>query len=359
MTSTNTSDKPTVGVVGAGAFGSAIANLLAENQPVILYTRLPEVHESIVATRLNRGRKMHNNVRSTLDIEDVASNCRLIYPILPSAVFREKIREISPYLTPEHILIHGTKGVDVRLPRGEQLTASYKLNPKLVNTMTEVILQETIVRRVGCLAGPNLASEIMAGQPAATVVASEFDEVIRMGQRTLRTTNFQVFSSHDRVGVEIAGVLKNVIAIAAGALHGLGYGENAKALLISRGLVEMVHVGKNLGGGLQAFLGLAGVGDLIATSSSPNSRNFSVGYRIAKGEKLEDILADMEEVAEGINTVKISRAMANHLGIRAPLTETIYDVLFGEKTVEEGLEYLMRFPYYVDVDVSIFEGKQS
>ncbi len=317
MTSTNTSDKPTVGVVGAGAFGSAIANLLAENQPVILYTRLPEVYESVTATRNNRGRMIHENVRITLDLDDVASNCKLIYPILPSANFREKIQELAPFLRPDHVLIHGTRG---------------------------------------CLAGPNLASEIMAGQPAATVIASEFDEVIRLGQRTLRTRNFQVFSSHDRVGVEIAGVLKNVIAIAAGALHGLGYGENAKALLISRGLVEMVHVGKNLGGGLQAFLGLAGVGDLIATSSSPNSRNFSVGYRIAKGEKLADIIADMEEVAEGINTVKISRAMSNHLGVRAPLTETIYDVLFGEKTAAEGVEYLMKFPYYVDVDVSIFEG---
>jgi len=357
MTSTSTSEKPTVGVVGAGAFGSAIANLLAENQPVILYTRLPEVYEAVTATRNNRGRMIHENVRITMDLDDVASNCKLIYPILPSANFREKIRELAPFLRPDHILIHGTKGVDVQLPRGEQLTASYKLNPKLVNTMTEVILQETIVRRVGCLAGPNLASEIMAGQPAATVIASEFDEVIRMGQRTLRTPKFQVFSSHDRVGVEIAGVLKNVIAIASGALQGLGYGENAKALLISRGLVEMVHVGKNLGGGLQAFLGLAGVGDLIATSSSPNSRNFSVGYRIAKGEKLADIIADMEEVAEGINTVKISRAMSNHLGVRAPLTETIYDVLFGEKTAAEGVEYLMKFPYYVDVDVSIFEGK--
>jgi glycerol-3-phosphate dehydrogenase (NAD(P)+) len=156
MTSTNTSDKPTVGVVGAGAFGSAIANLLAENQPVILYTRLPEVYESVTATRNNRGRMIHENVRITLDLDDVASNCKLIYPILPSANFREKIQETGPVSPSDHVLIHGTKGVDVQLPRGEQLTASYKLNPKLVNTMTEVILQETIVRRVGCLAGPNL-----------------------------------------------------------------------------------------------------------------------------------------------------------------------------------------------------------
>ncbi len=355
MSSTRSSDtKAPVGVLGGGSFGSAIANLLAENQPVYLLTRSEEVAASINTTRNNRGRTMHANIIATTQVKDVADNCCLIYPIIPSAGFRETIKSLAPFLTPEHILIHGTKGVDVQLPPGVSLTADYKLNPKKVNTMTEVILQETIVRRVGCLAGPNLASEILDDQPAATVIASHFDEVIKIGQRTLRTPRFQVYSSNDLTGVEIAGVLKNVIAIAAGALNGLGYGENAKALLISRGLVEMIHIGKHLGGDVVAFLGLAGVGDLIATCSSPRSRNYTVGYRLAKGETLDAILADMEEVAEGINTLKISKSMANYLGYRAPLTETIYEVLFGGKTVEEGLEYLMKFPFYVDIDRSMF-----
>jgi len=345
-----------VGVLGGGSFGSAVSNLLAENQPVILFTRSSDVAKEINENHINRGRKMHENVTATSDVRGVAEKCSLIYPILPSAAFRESIRSIAPYLTPEHILIHGTKGVDVQLPEGDELTVEYKLNPKLVNTMTEVILQETIVRRVGCLAGPNLASEIINGQPAATVIASHFDEVIKLGQRTLRTPRFQVYGSHDLAGVEIAGVLKNVIALASGALNGLGFGENAKALLISRGLVEMIHVGKYLGGDAVAFLGLAGVGDLIATCSSEKSRNYTVGYRLAKGETLTAILADMEEVAEGLNTLRISRSMANYLGIRAPLTETIYEVIYGEKTVEEGLEYLMKFPFYVDIDKTMFSG---
>ena len=354
MASTNTSDKMPVGVLGGGSFGSAVANLLAENQPVVLLTRSQDVAESINSTRNNRGRTMHEDVWATTDLKEVADKCKLIYPIIPSAGFRETIRSLAPYLTPEHILIHGTKGVDVQLPEGHSLTADYKLNPKMVNTMTEVILQETVVRRVGCLAGPNLAAEILNGQPAATVIASHFDEVIKIGQKTLRTPRFQVYGSHDLTGVEIAGVLKNVIALAAGALNGLGFGENAKALLISRGLVEMIYVGKNLGGDIVAFLGLAGIGDLIATCSSPKSRNYTVGYRLAKGETLTAILADMEEVAEGLNTLRISRAMANYLGYRAPLTETIYDVIYGEKTVEEGLDYLMKFPFYVDIDKSMF-----
>lgn len=340
--------------MGAGSFGSAISNLLAENQTVYLLTRTEEVAESIRTTRDNRGRKMHENIIPTTSAKELAENCNLIYPILPSAVFRDTIKQMAPYLTPGHILIHGTKGVDVQLPEGETLTTDYKLKPAAVNTMTEVILQETVVRRVGCLAGPNLAAEILNGQPAATVIASHFDEVIKLGQRTLRTPRFQVYGSHDLTGVEIAGVLKNVIALAAGSLSGLGFGENAKALLISRGLVEMIYVGKNLGGDIVAFLGLAGIGDLIATCSSPKSRNYTVGYRLAKGETLDEILADMEEVAEGVNTLQISRAMANYLGYRAPLTETIHDVLFGGKTVEEGLDYLMKFPFYVDIDKSMF-----
>ncbi len=356
MSSTKSSEKMWVGVLGAGSFGSAVANLLAENQRVYMFTRSAEIAETIVATRMNRGRRMHENVVPTTDMKQMADNCRLIYPVIPSAVFRDTIKMIAPFLTPEHILIHGTKGVDVQLPEGEELTREYKLSPKQVNRMTEVILQETIVRRVGCLAGPNLSAEILNGQPAATVVASHFDEVIKLGQSTLRTPRFQVYSSHDLTGVEIAGVLKNVIALAAGALSGLGFGENAKALLISRGLVEMIHVGRNLGGDIYAFLGLAGIGDLIATCSSPKSRNFTVGYRLAKGETLEAILEDMEEVAEGINTLKISRAMANHIGFRAPLTEVIYEVLFGDKTVEEALEYLMKIPFYVDIDKAMLNS---
>lgn len=356
MDSTNSSEIAPVGVLGGGSFGSAISNLLAENQPVILLTRSQEVADSINSTRNNRGRMMHENVRATTDAKEVAESCRLIFPILPSAGFRDTIKSLAPYLTPEHILIHGTKGVDVQLPPGDQLTAEYKLNPKKVNTMSEVILQETIVRRVGCLAGPNLAGEILDGQPAATVIASHFDEVIKLGQRSLRTPRFQVYGSHDLRGVEIAGVLKNVIALAAGSLNGLGFGENAKALLISRGMVEMIHVGRHLGGDIVAVLGLAGIGDLIATCSSSRSRNFTVGYRLAKGETLTAILADMEEVAEGLNTLRISRAMANYLGIRVPLTETIYEVIYGEKTVVEGLDYLMKFPFYVDIDRSMFRG---
>ena len=168
-----------VGVVGAGSFGSAVSNLLAENRKVLLYARRQEVADEIRSSGMNHGRKMHPGIIPTTDLKELADTCRLIYPIVPSSAFRAMARALAPHLTPEHILIHGTKGVDVQLPEGDELSAEYKLNPKWVNTMSEVILQETVVRRVGCLAGPNLAAEILEGQPAATVLASHFDEVIK------------------------------------------------------------------------------------------------------------------------------------------------------------------------------------
>jgi glycerol-3-phosphate dehydrogenase (NAD(P)+) len=352
MGSRGTSDKKPVGVVGAGSFGSAIANILAENQDVILYTRHPHVAESIRASRDNRGRTMAPNVQAVTDFKEVAERCTLIFPIMPSAAFRDMARGLGQHLTPEHILVHGTKGFDVRLPEGHSLSHDYKLLPKRVYTMSEIILEETIVRRVGCLAGPNLASEMLAGQPAATVVASRFDEVVRMAQRALGTPRFQVYGSKDITGIEIAGVVKNVIAIASGMVSGLGLGENARALLISRGLLEMAHLGKMLGGDLSAFFGLAGVGDLVATCASPKSRNYTVGYRVAKGESLEEVTRDYDELAEGVNTTRVMMGLANHLGTRAPLTETVHRILFDGLSAAEGMDEFMATPFQVDLDMS-------
>ena len=152
------------------------------------------------------------------------------------------------------------------------------------------------------------------------------------------------------MGVEIAGVLKNIIAIASGCLSGLGYGENAKGLLISRGAVEMVYLGRILGGNTKAFLGVAGIGDLVATCNSPMSRNYTVGYRLAKGETLEEILDDMHEVAEGINTVRIVKKCADYYKARPLITDTLYKVLFEGMTVQNAVDYLMRYPLNVEID---------
>ena len=259
------------------------------------------------------------------------------------------MKDLSPFLHPYHILIHGTKGLDLSLPDGKSLNDDFPLSRDNIKTMSEVITEESVTVRVGCLAGPNLAKEILQNQPAATVVASHFDEVIDIGQRLLRTDRFQVYGSRDLIGIELAGVLKNIIAIASGALSGLGYGENARSLLISRGMVEMIYLGKLLGGNTQAFIGLAGIGDLVATCTSPLSRNYTVGFRLAKGETLEEITASLEETAEGINTVRMVKKILTKSGKRAPITEALYKTLFEGMTVDGALELLMRSPFNVDI----------
>jgi glycerol-3-phosphate dehydrogenase (NAD(P)+) len=259
------------------------------------------------------------------------------------------VKDFSPFLNPGHIMIHGTKGFDLDV----DINNYYTISRSNIKTMSEVIREDTSVVRVGCLAGPNLASEISAGKPAATVVASKFDEVIDLGQRYLRSTKFQVYGSNDIFGIELAGVLKNYIAIASGAISGMELGENAKALLITRGMAEMIYVGRALGATPEAFMGMAGIGDLIATCSSPNSRNYSVGMRLAKGEKVSDILGSMAEVAEGVRTIQIVKALSVHYQITAPIVHVMYRVMFENLSLEKGINFLMRYPAYTDAEYLI------
>jgi glycerol-3-phosphate dehydrogenase (NAD(P)+) len=348
MSSKNTFDKP-VGVIGAGSFGSAIANILAKNTDVILYARNPQIIESISATGKLNGVDVNRRITPTNDLKLVVESCDVLFPIVPSENFPALVEDLSHYLKPYHILIHGTKGLIVS-KKGWENDEEIKIGPEDVYTMSKLIREQTLAVRVGCLAGPNLAKELADNQPAATVVASHFDEVISEGERLLRNDRFQVYGSKDLLGIELTGVLKNIIAIAAGALSGMGFGDNARSLLISRGMIEMIYLGQMLGANTQAFLGLAGIGDLVATCSSKLSRNFSVGERLGKGEKLSDILDTMEETAEGINTIKIIIRLMKDQHFRAPITESLDKVIHGEMTIEEALRFLMKSPFNIDID---------
>lgn len=351
MDSSPTSDKPPVGVIGAGSFGTAIANLLAENGPVMLYARREEIVQHINEHHQNKGREVNPEVVATTDIEQICDSCSLIFPSVPSTNFRAMMQDFSDFLQPDHILIHCTKGFDLKdITETQLLTPQLKLKPSQIFTMSEVILEESNVLRVGCLSGPNLSVEIANHQPAATVIASRFDEVIREGQFAIRSKRFQAYGSNDIIGVELGGVLKNTMAIAAGGLHGLGFGQNALSFLISRGLGEIIRLGVALGAEKEAFLGLAGIGDLIATCTSPLSRNFTVGKRIAAGETLEHVLETSEEIAEGVKTVSVCKKLAEYLGVRLPIIETIYSVLFEDLRTEEGLGRLMEYRWGTDVD---------
>jgi glycerol-3-phosphate dehydrogenase (NAD(P)+) len=347
----NISDNNPVAVIGAGSFGTAVANLLAENKKVFIHSKRQDAVDKINQEKINNGQQIHPNITATTSLEEITSQCYLIFPSLSSDNFRSTIRQMAPYLEPNHIVIHCTKGFDIKLEEGASLIDK-DLNIQLsdVKTMSQVILEETCVKRVGCMSGPNLAREIANMHPAATVIASKFNEVILEGEKAIRSKRLQVYGNNDIYAVELAGVLKNSMALAAGALGGLGYGQNALGFLITRGMGEIIRLATAMGANRNAFLGLAGIGDLVATCTSPMSRNYTVGSRLAKGEKLEHIIATSTEVAEGIKTVNISKKIANICNVRTPIIDHVYKVLYEDMSVEQALKYLMEYRFGLDAD---------
>ncbi len=335
-----------VGVIGAGSFGTAISNLLAYNVDVLLYSRHEEVARKINETHRNFGVDLSPRICGTTNLKHLAESCRLLFPIVPSGNFRSMMRELGPLLRPSHLLIHGTKGFDIE----EEALESGLSSPKQVSTMSEIIRQESAVVRVGCLSGPNLASEIMQGQPTATVIASHYDEVIDEGKRVLRSERFHVFGTYDLLGAELAGALKNIIAIGSGILRGQGMGKNIQAMLITRGLMEMIHLGKAIGATSSAFFGTAGIGDLVATATSKDSRNFTFGYRLGRGETVEEIERSMPELAEGVRTLSITAQLARYYRIDLPITQILYKIVFEGLEFERAINFLMNISYDVDVD---------
>ena len=347
MTSSDT--ERIVGVVGAGSFGIAISNLLAYNVDVLLFSRKAEIVKCINETHEYVGVKLSRRIRATDDIRELAERCQLIFPVVPSNSFRTMMRMLGPCLRPYHILIHATKGLDIGSIADEDL-GSINLTRRHVSTMSEVITQESSVIRVGCMSGPNLAREIMEGQPTATVIGSHFNEVITEGKKVLSSEHFHVFGNHDIMGAELAGALKNMIAIGSGILRGKGLGKNIQAMLITRGLIEMVYFGRAMGATSHAFFGTAGIGDLVATATSRDSRNFTFGFRLGSGESREDIEKTMPELAEGARTLLIAHHLAKYYKLRVPITQMLYNIVFENFDIDKALHFLITYPYDVDVD---------
>ena len=342
--------KSPVGVIGAGSFGTALANILSHNSDVLLFSRQEEQVLSINEQHKINDWELAANIGATSDLQELADRCQLIIPVVPSANFREMMRELGPFLRPQHVVIHGTKGFDLKDQDVDTLGDGTPITRSMVYTMSEVVMEESSVVRVGCLSGPNLAAEIMAGQPTATLVGSRFKEVIQLGQRALNTPKFHVFGSYDILGAELAGALKNIVALGSGILGGLGLGRNIQGLLIARGLGEMAYFGKALGATSKSFVGVAGIGDLVTTATSTNSRNYTFGTRLAKGERWDEIRKNMTEVAEGVRTLRIAYQLAKEYKLHVPITATLHGVVFENQSIEKALSYLMSYPYGVDVD---------
>lgn len=336
-------------VIGAGSFGIAVSKLLAHNVHVRVFTRNPETLRKINVDHQMFNVALSERIVATNSMEEAIRSSKLIFPIVPSDSFTDMIREAAPYLSPAHVLIHGTKGFVLKDITVEDLGKT-DLRKEKVLTISELIRQQTSVVRIGCLSGPNLAKEILDGQPTATVIASEFDEVVRVGTEVLSSKKFFVFGSNDLKGAQIAGALKNIIAIGSGILDGLGLGKNIQAILITRGLGEIIHFGQSMGAGSSAFLGTAGIGDLIATATSTDSRNYQFGKRLGRGEKITTVLNTSEELAEGARTLKIVYHLLKSYRMRSPIIEILYRAVYEEYDIQEGINFLMRYPVKKDVD---------
>lgn len=327
---------PAVTVLGATTWGTTLAVLAARGgSPVRLLCRTPD--EAAALRRVGEHTRRLPDVPfpATLSPDhDPASalrGSRLVIVAVPSDRFRENLNRIAPHVPGDAVVLSATKGLE--LPAGLR--------------MSEVLAQELPVHppdRFAVLSGPNLAGEVIAGKPAVTVVAA-LDEASRsLVQDALMSPAFRIYTSDDVVGVELGGSLKNIIALAAGIADGMDVGDNAKAALVTRGLNEIGRLGIAAGAELLTFAGLAGLGDVMATCSSPLSRNRRVGEELARGRLLPDILADMDAVAEGVNTTVAALEIAERLDVDMPITRLMSQVLFEGLSAAECIPALMERP---------------
>ena len=309
-----------VTVVGTTSWGTTLAIILANNgSDVLLWARTPEEATALQQAgenpRLPPGSTFPPGLRVTASLEDAVPDADMVVVAVPSRSLRDNARILRPHLGSGSILLSATKGLE-------------KESARRMSEVMEEELPETHHDRIGVLSGPNLAREIVRGMPASTVIASRSGDVALRAQELFMSPVFRVYTNADVVGVEMGGALKNIIALGAGVCDGLGYGDNGKAAFITRGLVEMTRLAVAAGANPLTLAGLAGLGDLVATCSSPLSRNRYVGEQLAAGKGVEEVLSLMRNVAEGVDTTPAALTLASRLGVDMPLTQAISAVLF-------------------------------
>lgn len=319
-----------VAVLGAGSWGSTVASLAARNANTQIWARRPEVSDEINRRHRNerylRDLNLHPKLRATADLEEAVRDCDVVVVGVPSHSFRETLRMAAPHLRPWVPVLSLAKGLE----QGTQLR------------MTEVVHEELPGHPAGLLAGPNIAPEVLKGLAAAAVVAMP-DERVASGLRPLfANALFRVYTNTDVVGCELGGPLKNVIAISAGMAQGLSVGENTRAMVITRGLAEMMRLGVAMGGHPNTFSGLTGLGDLLTTCMSPLSRNRQVGEQYALGRSTEEIVASMKMVAEGIKTSSVVMDLARRHQVAMPIAAEVAAVVKGQRTAVEAFRGLRR-----------------
>lgn len=322
-----------IGVIGAGSWGTTLANLLAEKGFIVdLWAREQIVIDKIRNERMNDiflpGVRLNKELRVSGYFEEVLSEKEVILVAVPSHVFREVLKNIKPFLKPEMSIITATKGIENK-------------TLMVMSQVAEDVLPEEINRNFSCLAGPSFAKEVSQKFPTAITIASKDLAHAEILQKVFYTEYFRVYITQDLMGAQLGGALKNVIAIAAGTGDGLKFGHNARAALITRGLAEITRLGVAMGANPLTFAGLAGMGDLVLTCTGDLSRNRTVGIKIGKGMKLEEIIEGMNTVAEGIKTARSAYNLSKKIEVDMPITTEVYQILYEGKDPKEAVKSLM------------------
>jgi len=335
-------------VLGGGSFGTVLANILAENgNPVALWMRDAAAASSIQHTRRNvhymPDLVLHDNLAAVSALPQALDGAQLVLLSVPSKAFRDVAQQARPFLARDAVIVCSAKGIEA---------GSFKL-------MSEIIVEELPGHPYGVISGPNLAREIAQKQLTGTVIASADRAVCELVERAFHSSYFRLYSNSDIYGVELGGILKNIYAILAGIASSLGVGQNTMSLLMTRSIAEMSRFAVSMGANPMTFIGLAGMGDLIVSCTSPLSRNFRIGVAIGKGLTLDAAILEVGQTAEGINTLKQVKARADEKGIYMPLASGLYRILFGESTIAHELQNLTATALNSDVEFVTAARKPS
>lgn len=317
-------------VLGGGSWGTTIASIVSANTPTKLWARDASIVEEINAKHQNSkylpGLKLNSKMTATADLGEAVQSADLLIMGVPSKAMRSTLEKAKNHIRPWVPVIS--------LAKGFELQTRYR--------MTEIIEEILPGHPPGVLTGPNLAREIIQGFAAASVLAMEDETIVKRLQTVFQSSLFRVYTNTDMIGCELGGALKNVIAIASGMGDGTGAGENTRSAVITRGLAEITRLGVAMGGQVQTFAGLAGLGDLMATSTSSLSRNHTVGEKLGQGMKIDDIISEMNQVAEGVNSSKIVMELAKEHGIEMPIAEEVFKVCHKGSTARRAFKGLLR-----------------
>lgn len=328
----------TIGVIGAGAWGTALAQSFAKNgNAVILWARDPALAETINATHTNQnylpGQSLNEKIIATSDIA-AACAADILVPVVPAQYLRETLEKMAPYIAPGKPIVICAKGIEIS-------------TGKLMSHLAEEILPGAMI---AVLSGPNFAHEVAQGLPAAATLACADANRIIPVRNALASKIFRLYVSDDVIGTQIGGAVKNVIAIVCGIVAGRNLGENTRAAVVTRGLHEMARLAETMGGKRETLMGLSGIGDLILTCSSMQSRNFSLGYALGQGKSLKDILNERHGVTEGVPTAQALASLAKAKGIDMPIVQALHAILSGRLDIDSAIEALLDRPLQAETD---------